>query len=101
MPRIGEEMLARGRVPDLHRRIGPRRGDIASIGRPGHRVYRPPVSMISKGTVSSSRIPHMYRSILARGSDACAIRGPRYRVHRQYMTLIGDENGSLWNRSGV
>src|SRR5260370_1902014 len=88
-------------IPDQHRRIRTRRGDIAAIGIPGHPGCRTPVAIISKGTVSSSPSPQMYRSIRPPGTDAFAIRGPRYRVHRQYMTVIGDENGSLWNRSCV
>src|SRR6266851_4360115 len=105
MPRIGEEMVARGRVPDLHRPIVAGRNNTRAVGRPGYRFHLVRVVLIDGQGMLSGNVglaldcrPDLGRSILAGGSDAFAIRGPRYRVHRQYMTLIGDENGSLWKR---
>src|SRR5258707_7061136 len=102
MPRIGEEMLARGRVPDLHRPIVAGRNNTRAVGRPGYRFHLVLVLLIDGQGMLSGTVglaldcrPDLSRSINAGGSDARVIWRPRDTPYLVDMTNIAEVMGAI------
>src|SRR5260370_40907510 len=103
MPRIGEEMVARGRVPDLHRPIVAGRNNTRAVGRPGYRFHLVRVVLIDGQGMSSGNVglaldcrPDLGRSINAGGSDARVIWRPRDTPYLFDMTNIDEVMGAIF-----
>src|SRR5260221_5169883 len=102
MPRIGEEMVARGRVPDLHRPIVAGRNNTRAVGRPGYRFHLVLVVLIGGQGMLSGNLglaldcrPDLGRSINAGGSDARIIWRPRDTPYLVDMTNIAEVMGAI------
>ena len=91
---IGEEVVTGGSIPDMDGVVVTARGDVLSIGGPGHRSYCIPMAHVGEKMIARRSIPDVNGLIVTGRSKELAIRGPGNTSDGIGVTVIGVEGNA-------
>src|SRR5262249_52051735 len=70
----GEQFLAGGHLPQLHRPVFTARGEPPAIGTESHALHRARMSLEGEQLLAAGRLPQSHRPVTAGGGQVLAIR---------------------------
>src|SRR5437763_853096 len=91
MPREGEEVLTRARVPELRCPVGAAGGQALAVGIEAHAGHLACVPLEGEQFLTRARVPQLGSAVPAAGGQALAVGAETGTVHPTCMLREGKE----------